>query len=260
MSLQENGYEIIRGFYDYDRNLAPIFQEIDRLGLSMDPGFAHDRPSTLDPDQQSRLYGALRYLPSLVRLAANESNLDLASRLGLEAPAVMHCFNVRLDAPAKEAFNFHWHQDLTYLLGSLNSLTYWIPLTRVDADHGTIEIVPGSHRSGLFPMRYTGNGSPTRTQVMSPKDVVLENEPGPDDETIFVEANPGDLVVFSQLLLHRSSPNHSDQTRWTVQLRYADLMEQEFVDEGYPFGDRTNIFHTGYPALLEQRAAPNVQN
>ncbi|MEM7263683.1 MAG: phytanoyl-CoA dioxygenase family protein, partial [Planctomycetota bacterium] len=205
MSLENDGYEILRGFYNVDHDLDPILAEIDQVGSSFDPNFGHDLPHRLSAEQQSKLYSALRYFPSLIQLASNRKNLELAGLYGLEAPAIMHCFNVRMDAPAKDAFNFHWHQDLTYLLGSLNSLTYWIPLTTVNRERGTIEIVPSSHRGGVLPVRYTGEGQPTARQVMSPKDLVLENEPGPETDTLFIEAEPGDLVVFKQLLLHRST-------------------------------------------------------
>ena len=48
------------------------------------------------------------------------------------------------------------------------------------------------------------------------------------------------------LTVHRSTPNLSDQIRWTAQLRFADLASPGFQEAGCPFGDTTNIYHAGY--------------
>jgi ectoine hydroxylase-related dioxygenase (phytanoyl-CoA dioxygenase family) len=190
-------------------------------------------------------YKTLRYLPELLRLAASSMMIEFVRNLGLDRPCVMNANNMRIDPPDNRAL-FHWHQDTTYLLGSTNAVTIWIPLTRADQKRGSIELIPGSHKSGLFPF-YFPNGTPAQKSYISPRDLYLVKEPAGD--SLILEADPGDLVIFYQMLLHRSTPNFSDHPRVTAQLRYSDFTDAKFKIASYPFGDQTNIAHV--PSYLE---------
>ena len=33
---------------------------------------------------------------------------------------------------------------------------------------------------------------------------------------VFIECGPGDVVLFSNLIFHSGSPNHSDAIRWSI--------------------------------------------
>jgi ectoine hydroxylase-related dioxygenase (phytanoyl-CoA dioxygenase family) len=39
---------------------------------------------------------------------------------------------------------------------------------------------------------------------------------------VSIEADPGDLVLFSNALFHSAFPNQSDKIRWSVDWRYQD--------------------------------------
>ncbi|NKB20130.1 MAG: hypothetical protein GKS01_06235 [Alphaproteobacteria bacterium] len=243
--LDEMGYVHIPGFFDVGDELQPIIDDIARCGERICDEFDFYDASyieALGQEQRSTLYNLLRYLPSLTRLTSSETLLDSSRRAGMEFPMVLRSYNIRMDTPNRDEFLFHWHQDITYLLGSANTLTYWIPLVEVDENNGSVEVVPGSHRQGIRPFRYTGEKALARDTVLSPSDARLIEEP--ETAGVTITAKPGDLVLFSQFLLHRSTPNRSRQTRWTVQIRHADAFDQNFIDAGYPCGDATNIFHT----------------
>ena len=245
--FNSEGYLILRSFFENKSDLSPFYDQINKVGKFINPRFTPFdlfEDIQLDNDQRSNLYRSLRYLPAISQLACSEKALKLCKSLGLEFPAIMNSCNIRMDTPKLDQYLFHWHQDITYLLGSMNALTFWIPLSKVNKERGSIEVIPGSHTKGIFPIRYTGKKSLEPNTVMSPKDIYLEKEP--TAPPILLEAEPGDLVVFSQLLLHRSTPNHSGYIRWAIQLRFADLMNKHFYENNYPFGDLTNIFHTTY--------------
>jgi hypothetical protein len=191
---------------------------------------------------RGEFYNLLRYVPSLCALSGCQEILNMSRALGLRVPFVMKASNIRMDLPDEDEFLFHWHQDITYLLGSLNSITYWFPLTPVNKSNSTIEVIPGSHRSGIVPFDYTGSEALQKNKIMSPKDIRLHEEPC--EPSIFIEAEPGDVVIFSQHLLHRSTPNRSSLSRWTVQVRHADI-DAQFIAAGCPLGDRNNIY--SYP-------------
>jgi hypothetical protein len=248
-SYSSSGYQIFRGLLKADPVLSTVRAEIEKLGRTFIPAYTFDGGSkhimAMPGQDRGAFYRALRYVPATTLMACHPILLDLSKQLGLAMPAVMHSYNIRMDMPADKDFLFHWHQDSTYLLGSVNAVTYWIPLVPAGPETGTIAVIPGSHRNGVLPFRYVGNPDAAAVgKSFSPKDVELEDEPKQTATTITAE--PGDVVALSQLLVHQSVPNASDRVRWTVQVRHADLMEPVFRKAGFPMGDHTNILKTDY--------------
>ena len=144
-----------------------------------------------------------------------------------------------MDLPNQGKFLYHWHQDISYSLAAFNSITYWIPLTDVGIDSSTIKLIPGSHKQGIYPFEYKGQDQLLLNKVMSPKDIIVED--GPRDTPVKIEAINGDLVVFSQPLLHMSKQNRSVNSRWTIQIRHSDV-DNKYIKAGCPLGFKTNIY------------------
>ena len=243
-----NGHLLLKNVAAVRPLLEAMREEVRALGSQFRPGRGDDIDAqtiaALAPAQRQTFYRGLRYLPATTQLACSELLLDIGRRIGLARPAVMHSYNLRMDMPHETQFLFHWHQDVTYLLGSANSVTYWVPLGTVDAHHGSVEVIDGSHRQGLVPFHYTGDGPVPPHKPMSPRDIRLDADPTARSTTI--EAEAGDILVFSQFLLHRSTPNLSNDIRWVAQVRHSDFAEPEFQRAGFPFGDVTNIFQHEY--------------
>ncbi len=249
-----NGYIIIRNIKEIHDYIGSMRSEIEELlasyfgEFSLEDEAVTSKITELSDNSRRSLYIALRYLPSITQLASSPILLDLSRQLQLEIPAVMHSYNIRMDFPYGDKFLFHWHQDITYLLGSKKSLTYWIPLSHVNEINGSVQLNEASHLDGLFPFHYSGlESTPPKYKSMSPSDIKLDQEP--ESSGLIVTAKPGDLVIFSQFLLHRSTPNRSNVMRWVAQVRHSDLADREFRDAGYPFGDMTNIFENKYLGL-----------
>jgi Phytanoyl-CoA dioxygenase (PhyH) len=246
--FDEQGVLTVPGYFAGTRLLDDISTEVTALGRVFDSRFDPDsatrRIEAFKPGARKSFYNGLRCLASLTRLCSSDELMQTSRDLGLKLPALMRSHNIRMDMPRESEQLFHWHQDISYLLGSLNSLTYWVPLGRVDRTFGSVEVIPGSHRRGLEPLHYTGVGKPPKNKVMGPTDLRLIREPRQPGDVI--EADRGDLVVFSQFIMHRSVANQADRVRWTAQVRHTDLAESEFVAAGYPLGDATNVYHTRY--------------
>lgn len=250
--FERDGYTVLRGRLAGDPTYRAVSREVERIGRLFDPAFAFERAAVsiaaMEREQRGAFYRSLRYLSSVTQMACHPQLLALSRELGLAEPAVMHSYNLRMDLPQEDEFLFHWHQDSTYLLGSANALTYWIPLVPVSrATVGSIAVIPGSQRAGIRAYRtsFDAAGGPPAWRSLSPKDVHLHRDPDPA-EAVDIVAEPGDIVVFSQLLLHASLPNRGAAARWTVQVRHADLAEPGFIAAGYPMGDTTNIVHHDY--------------
>jgi len=121
----------------------------------------------------------------------------------------------------------------------------WVPLQDVNLHRGTIQVIAGSHKRGLAPFRRISKKVIAPYVPMLQRDLSLAEEV--TEEPVTIEAQRGDIVVFKQMLLHRSTPNLSDQIRWTAQLRITDLADADYQRQKFPTGDRTNIFYVDYP-------------
>ena len=239
----QNGFAKITGSAELKQFTDDIIREIKELAQSheIDVSMGHRCASKPIPQGPNRtnFYRGLRYLPSLGRLANSHMLTALSKELGLARPIVMNASNIRMDDAGENVNKFHWHQDFTYLLGSKNSITYWIPLQDVSSTLGGIEVVAGSHKKGLAEFEVTNDVAKQKTSHISPNDIVLSSEPS--QTATPMELNYGEAVVFSQFLLHRSLEHTGHHTRWTVQIRHSDATDAFFREHGCPMGDTTTI-------------------
>jgi phytanoyl-CoA hydroxylase len=102
---------------------------------------------------------------------------------------------------------FPWHQDNGYaFVEPQQYLTCWVPLTTATIDNGCPWVAPGWHRGGTLVHR------------MTPVGLQCFDDP---PRAIPVEAEPGDVVVFSSLTPHRTGPNRTDTVRKAYICQYA---------------------------------------
>jgi hypothetical protein len=105
------------------------------------------------------------------------------------------------------ADTFPWHQDNGY--NKLQDIHYqfWISLTKTTVDNGGLLLVPGSHKQAL-PHKQVG------------AEWVYDGVP---ENSVLIEADPGDVVIFSSFLLHSTTPNVTQETRWAYVPEYMSL-------------------------------------
>ena len=105
-----------------------------------------------------------------------------------------------------------WHQDRHYWTtweeGS-ELFTAWVALSPVAADCGPMKFVRGSHRWGLLDGA-RGEDSNIRME----KDVESHGTPMP------VPLEPGGALFMSNLCVHTSKLNTTDECRWSIDYRY----------------------------------------
>ena len=134
-------------------------------------------------------------------------------------------YTVRPKLPDWEGTRIWWHQDGGYThyvhtdksiksndVADLRMLNVWSPLVPARELNGCMQFVPGSHKLGVVPhvsRRYY-------LEIIDPKYTALF------DNAISIELNPGDVVLFSNLLFHQGLPNRSKTVRWNLDWRYQD--------------------------------------
>lgn len=105
------------------------------------------------------------------------------------------------------AGTFPWHQDNQYSYLKDQHFQFWISMTSMTADNGGLWVVPGSHK-GL--LKFEKDDS----------HVVYK---GNTDNKVFISAEPGDVVIFSSFLLHSTTPNITQKSRWAYVVEYMQM-------------------------------------
>lgn len=144
---------------------------------------------------------------------------QLAERL-IQQPVVVR--NVQwFDKPptARSAPGTPPHQDAIFsALEPAEGLTFWLPLSPVDADNGCLRFLPESHGSILEHDTSDTAGFSRRVTVWNEQLVARE---------IAVTAQPRDLIAHHILTVHRTDPNRSDRHRPAVGIQIKSTRARE---------------------------------
>jgi hypothetical protein len=111
---------------------------------------------------------------------------------------------------------FPWHQDNGYSRLKDIHFQLWIALSKMDASRGGLWLAPRSHKRGPLSHKTVGAHKVFRGAI------------GPK---ACIEAEVGDIILFSSMMLHYTSPNASNFDR------YAYVVEFMRLDDLDPFVD-----------------------
>lgn len=190
-----------------------------------------------------------QYLPSLHRLGVDDALLGLLRGLGVRRPVistrpVVHIVSGDLEVPG----GYHRtppHQDWRSVQGSLDALVAWVPLVASGPDTSPLEVAPGSHRLGLLPA------------VPHPFGTTVADGRLGDDAFVPLGAVPGDVVVFSMFLVHRTGVSLRPGVRWAVSFRYNNLDELSFAARDFPnpyiYRPKDELLLEGFPTADDIR-------
>ncbi len=123
-------------------------------------------------------------------------------------------FWVRPKLPNEKLTTLPWHQDSAYMPDTENDihLTVWLPLVDVQTENGALQFLPGSHTAGLQTYHRV-EGEAFAVPVLPPTSSHTNIDT--------LEMKKGDLLIFNNLVFHRSLLNRSDTIRWSVDFRYS---------------------------------------
>ncbi|GAB3247316.1 phytanoyl-CoA dioxygenase family protein [Larkinella harenae] len=259
-SYKQNGFVLLKNFLDKDlvaaihREGRQIFAyQIQRtLGESVDiddlPSFeqAMYRFFAADFTAFANTGKQVQHMVSLHRLGTDSRITDTLKELGLDYPSIgvrpAMLFNSRHLAKRDDYWRLGAHQDWRTGQGSLDSIVVWFPLVPAGADLGALQVIPGSHRQGLYE-------STSVDYIGTIPDELLK------DEWQQLEFEVGDVLFFSAFLVHRSGINSTESVRWSVQLRYNNLLENTFIERGYPlayiYKPQAELITPNFPVLSQ---------
>ncbi len=112
-----------------------------------------------------------------------------------------------------------WHQDQGVITSDADNseiLTVWIPMTIANIENGCLVVAKNSHNNGLVLHCTKTEKRPQWKQIEIPGEYVTE-------DNIPLEMEPGDVLFLTKLTKHCSLENHSDDIRWSFDLRYQPI-------------------------------------
>lgn len=237
--FEENGYVILKNFFSPEiiRNARSEAERIvDRViqRLKADgriDGTLEGQPfeSRLVPlyercgEHVPKLFNKELHVSGMFDFFFNGKLLDIAeSFLGKEIRLYPNYY-LRPKMPGDEAFQVLWHQDAAYTdsfgakgnVEVLRTVNCWSALVPARVENGCMQFIPGSHKAGLVPY----------TQKTHYLEIAPEHLEPHLSKSINIEMDPGDVVLFHNLLFHQGLPNHSKTIRWSLDWRYQDATQ-----------------------------------
>ncbi len=241
----ENGYVILKSALSeteiktiHSDIHTIIKQQLQTLGLKVE---SETNASTIFSDMR-KLHSAdlNKYLASLKLCAKtisifqglmNPNVLNFTKSLGITLPVfqtqpVFHVMAEKLRIQ-DGYFGVGAHQDWPALQSGLDTVTTWVPLVPVKANSYTLEIIPKSHLLGFCESNETQNIHEIPAEVYKHLDFIK------------IQMDPGDVLVFSVFLIHKSeTPSNSDAFRMAYSMRYENASDLTFISRNYPFSQK----------------------
>lgn len=166
------------------------------------------------------------------------------------------CGNFTPNIPSNSSRLFTWHSENHWLPYRRKFITCWVPLfRRKKKNNGTMAVKPFSHKERHLFYEYQGyenSKSVNKKSVIAKRELfhyeVLENK---KFDTVFIDAEDGDVVFFDQNLLHRSEFNSGKKTTYLYNNRFfntekdltisSNLNLRPYSSESAKIGRKLNI-------------------
>lgn len=218
---KRNGYVVFKNLLDCDEVEKTVSQLRSMTGSNLSSVKGCLKNLFLN---EERYFSTLRIFSkslSVQRLLHSKEIISKLNDLGLEQLStptlpVLHTTSKEL-VSSGGYFALEPHQDWPSIVGSLNSVIVWIPLTDVGEYDHPLQVVPGSHLEGVI------GGEEGANELVVNKT---------DEDFFTLICSPGDVVVMSTFCVHRTKPV-GDGFRLACSIRYDDMAESDFSNRNY---------------------------
>ncbi|XP_076090854.1 putative alpha-ketoglutarate-dependent hypophosphite dioxygenase [Mytilus galloprovincialis] len=261
----EKGYVIVEDFFKPEE-LEPCKRDIEKLvdevaqklytagkikGLFKDYGF-YERLTKLEAEFPGSTVLILKqgYMPkAFQQLWSNERLLNVVEQL-IGPDIVGHpVWNLRSKVPKNEATIVPWHQDAGYLDNDSYKVmqpTAWIPLIDANEKNGCLQIASRGHKTGKIGQHQCCWGG-TWYVMLEEEEMKNKLEIDINKDLDVCPVPYGGMVLFNNVIPHRSLPNVSKDIRWSLDLRWQRPTE--------PFG----FYNLKDGVLMRSSKDPNLE-
>lgn len=237
--IQVQGYTVLRGFLEPEvvasvRESASIL--VDELAArlvesgSIRRGYAEEPFETRmirlfesDVDKAPNQFREDLHLPGMFPLFFHPRLLDVVQDILGSEVRLYPNYTLRPKLPEWKGTEVLWHQDAAYTkswtpgapVTTMHMVNVWTPLVPATVENGCMAFIPGTHKLGTV----------RHVDQQYYLEIAKEELEPRLSQAVPIECNPGDVVLFHNLLFHCGLPNHSRTIRWSVDWRYQDARE-----------------------------------
>ncbi|XP_029970378.1 uncharacterized protein LOC115405073 [Salarias fasciatus] len=123
-----------------------------------------------------------------------------------------------------------WHQDMRYWgIAGGPVLSVWLALDDSLKENGALQVIPGSHGSGMLPHRQAA-----RSGNMLSVNQEIPEELLPAEPSVFCPLLAGQMSIHDGLLVHASDANTSQRRRCGFVIRYVPTTAYPTQDPDRP--------------------------
>ncbi|KAL5022722.1 hypothetical protein ScPMuIL_001877 [Solemya velum] len=153
---------------------------------------------------------------------ASEKLLNIAEQL-IGGDIVGHpVWNLRLKTPATQFATVPWHQDVGYLENDsykVHQVSVWIPLLDTDQENGCLEFAHRGHKTGRVG-EHLCCYKDTWYVWIEEEEMKQTLDIDPERDFVVCPVPYGGIVLFNNLIPHRSLANTSNKIRWSLDFRF----------------------------------------
>ena len=190
------------------KRFAELYAQSPMIGIGMD--IMHMRGTAM--------FDFLRcdnLLDAVESLIGPEITCNPIQHIRAKPPAAMSGENIL-------QYNIPWHQDSGVTWEEADDsdiITCWVAMLDATVENGCMEVLPGAWKLGHL------------THVAGAEGTTIQPDLLPDIAPQPVPVKAGGAVFMHRNTPHRSTPNFTDSTRWSIDLRY----QPTGVPTGRPF-------------------------
>ncbi len=212
--------------YHRDGYVTPDFR-LDQSVID-DIRDAHDRLIARHPEYSDYCSALLAYDTWFLTVARIPEILDMVAQvIGDDIALWNSSFFAK---PARVGTKTPWHQDGEYWpIEPLATCTVWIAIDASTVENGCLRVIPGSHKSKRL-AKHTENNAPGLALNLE-----LNGDEFDESQAENIILEPGQLSLHDVYLYHGSEPNHSDNPRRGMTLRYMPTTSVYKHDESTRF-------------------------
>eukprot|EP00914_Ancora_sagittata_P010939 GHVO01021381.1.p1 GENE.GHVO01021381.1~~GHVO01021381.1.p1 ORF type:complete len:364 (+),score=40.16 GHVO01021381.1:127-1218(+) len=237
----EEGYVVVPDFFKTREELDPVRFDVETLVDDLAKDLLQDGKITSDHselDLDHRLIEIEKEFPganillmkraqlptcqSFRNLWSNKRLLNVSEQLIGSADLSGHpVWNLRAKTPNCNATTVPWHQDAGYLESTANGVmqvSAWIPLVDATKETGCVEVIPRGHRPGKV-AKHHGCWKDT-WYIMTDPEEMTESLGVDVANAVQCPVPYGGVILFNNMIPHRSLENESDRVRWSLDLRW----------------------------------------
>lgn len=244
---RSNGYLILNDIYDdnlsleFCKNLSYIINSFNIKNISVKNLDQINKTEAiklvleslnkleaLDHEYIKVLYDTLRNTDLLNRMTNSKKILNAVSQLmgyKNKIPLYLKQIACRIDMSQDTTFSLDWHQEAHYSIKGSDFIQLWAPVINdIGKINGSIKVLVSSNNAGVVE---TDDYVPEIGHAQyKPKQKIIDqfNEKQ-------VELKFGQVLLFSNTLIHKSGDNNSGLPRLTLLAHYHNPLNQKFLQE-----------------------------